>query len=110
MQEVVFTSILDPEMKIRVAAEMIRVLKPAGSIIWLDFRYNNLKNKHVKGIDKNEIETLFPNCEVFLKTVILAPPIARIVVPISWTIASIMNKFSFLRTHYLGIIRPKSNE
>lgn len=65
MQEVVFTSILDMEMKRKIAKEMLRVLKPTGSIIWYDFRVNNPKNKNVQGIGRKEIVMLFPNCHVF---------------------------------------------
>ena len=37
LQSPVFTSILDQAMKERVAAEMMRVSKPGGLILWYDF-------------------------------------------------------------------------
>ncbi len=104
-QFVVFTSILDSTLKQRIAAEMLRVLKPSGLILWFDFRINNPRNRHVRGIGRSEIDSLFPLCQTRLQTVILAPPLANVVVPRSLTLASLLEKVAFLRTHYLGVIK-----
>ena len=105
LQSTVFTSILDQQMKQAVAAEMLRVLKPGGLILWYDFRYDNPRNPNVRGVRSGEIRSLFPNCPIRLTRVTLAPPIARLVVPISWILALLLEKLSFLRTHYLGVVR-----
>lgn len=107
-QFVLFTSILDGAVKKQIAREMLRVAKPGGAILWFDFRFNNPWNGSVCGIGRNEIHSLFPNCEIKLRRVTLAPPLARAVVPVSWIAASLLEKIPFLRTHYLGIIRKQS--
>jgi SAM-dependent methyltransferase len=104
-QFTLFSSILNDSMKRRIAAEMMRVTKPTGIILWFDFRINNPRNANVRGIDAAEIRSLFPGCKVRLRRVTLAPPIARAVIPLSWIGASILEKIPFLRTHYLAIIR-----
>lgn len=104
----VFTSILDPVVKQALAADMLRVLKPGGAILWYDFRYNNPSNRNVRGIGGGEIRSLFRNCDVTLKPVTLAPPIARKVVPVTWTGAALLEEIPWLRTHYISIIRPRS--
>jgi len=104
-QFTLFTSILDRSVKKNIAAEMLRVLKPGGIILWYDFRYNNPRNPNVRGIEAAEIRSLFPGCSVKLRRVTLAPPVARAVVPVSWILALAVEKLPFLRTHYLGIIR-----
>ena len=104
-QFTLFSSILDESVKRRIAKEMVRVLKPGGMILWFDFRVNNPRNPNVRGIRRDEILSLFPGCSIRLKPVTLAPPIARAVVPRSWIAASILEKFPFLRTHHLGLIR-----
>jgi len=63
-QFTLFTSILSEPMKNRMAAEMIRVLKPGGVILWYDFRFNNPRNQNVRGIESPEITSLFPGCSV----------------------------------------------
>jgi SAM-dependent methyltransferase len=103
-QFTVFTSILHQGVKRKIADEMLRVLKPGGAILWYDFRYNNPRNPHVRGIGVAEIRSLFPGCEVRLRSVTLAPPVARQVVPVSWVAALLLQDIPLLRTHYLGVI------
>lgn len=107
-QFVVFTSILSSSMKRALATEMQRVLKPDGVILWYDFRYNNPNNQNVRGIKASEIRELFAGCQVDLQAMTLAPPLARALTPISWTMSHLLEKLPFLRTHYLGLIRKVS--
>jgi ubiquinone/menaquinone biosynthesis C-methylase UbiE len=104
-QSTVFTSILDDEIKQKVADEMKRVCKPDGFILWYDFAYNNPKNPDVKGVKKCEIRKLFKdwNCEI--RKVTLAPPIARRTVPFCWLFAEKLETFfPCLRTHLIAKI------
>lgn len=55
LQSTTFTSILNVNMKRKIATEMLRVLKNDGIILWHDFRCDNPKNPDVKGIEKREI-------------------------------------------------------
>lgn len=104
-QFTLFTSILNPEVKLRAAREMLRVLKPGGVILWYDFWANNPRNPNVRGVGSREIRALFPGCEVRLRRVELAPPVARRIVPVSWVLGWILAKVWFLRTHYIATIR-----
>jgi len=103
-QFTVFTSILSFDLKRKVAAEMVRVVKQTGLIVWYDFHVNNPRNRDVRGVKKQEIIQLFPDCRVKLERVTLAPPIARIVAPYSWMICEVLQTMPWLRTHYLGAI------
>jgi ubiquinone/menaquinone biosynthesis C-methylase UbiE len=107
MQFTVFTSVLDSQMKEKIASEMLRVVKTDGTIIWYDYFVNNPWNPDVKGVKKKEIQELFPNCVLSLKRVTLAPPIVRTLVPVSPFLCLILEKIPFLLTHYLGVIRGK---
>jgi SAM-dependent methyltransferase len=100
-----FSSILNDTVRKQIVAELMRVVKPTGVILWFDFRVNNPRNPNVRGIGASEIRSLFPGCGVRLRSVTLAPPIARFVVPKSWIAACMLEKIPFLRTHYLGLIR-----
>jgi len=106
-QFTLFRSILNDTVKKQVAAEMARVVKPNGVILWFDLRLNNPRNPGVRGIGASEIKSLFPGCDVRLRSVTLAPPIARLVVPRSWIAACILERIPFLRTHYLAVIRKR---
>ncbi len=47
LQSTVFTSVLDPGLKQQIAAEMIRVVKERGVILWYDYHVNNPWNSDV---------------------------------------------------------------
>jgi ubiquinone/menaquinone biosynthesis C-methylase UbiE len=106
-QFTVFTSILDPALKRAVADEMVRVLKPRGVILWFDFRFHNPRNPQVRGVRAAEIRSLFPDCQVRLAPVLLAPPLCRRVTKWSWPVAEVLSALPFLRTHYAGLIRKR---
>lgn len=102
-----FTSILDDKMKQNTAKEMLRILKPGGMIVWYDYFISKPTNPDVKGIGKREIMSLFPNCTFDFNKVTLAPPIARAIGPHSFLLCYLLEKISWLKTHYLVAIRDK---
>jgi len=104
-QSTMFTSVLDPATRLAIAGEMLRVLKTGGAILWYDFLFDNPRNPNVRGIGRSEIRRLFPGCETRLWRVTLAPPLARRLVPVSWSLARLLEKFRILNTHYFGIVR-----
>ncbi len=105
LQATVFTSILDGEFRRRAAAEMLRVLRPGGIVLWYDFHARNPRNPDVRGVTKREILALFPGCDVHLERITLAPPIARALARRSWSLCSTLGRIPLLCTHYLGAIR-----
>jgi ubiquinone/menaquinone biosynthesis C-methylase UbiE len=105
LQSTVFTSIIDRNLKQRVAAEMIRVVKPNGVVVWYDYHVNNPWNSDVRGVKRKEIYQLFPNCHIHLQRITLLPPIARWLAPYSFLACSILETFPPLCSHYLGLIR-----
>lgn len=105
LQFTVFTSVLDMNMKKKIASEMLRVLKPHGIILWYDYHMDNPKNPDVKGVKKREIYELFTGCDISLKRITLAPPLTRIIAPYSWLLCYLLEKLRFLNTHYLGVIK-----
>jgi hypothetical protein len=86
---------------------MRRVLKPDGLILWYDFHINNPRNPDVKGVKLREIQELFSNCEIRMKRITLAPPIARRVATYSWLLCYCLSRIPWLCSHYIGVIRKK---
>jgi SAM-dependent methyltransferase len=105
IQSTVFTSILDAALRQAVAAEMVRLVRPGGLILWYDYYFDNPSNPDVRGVRKSEIRGLFPQCSIDLRRVTLAPPLARALAPYSTLACHCLEAFPFLRTHYLGAIR-----
>lgn len=103
----VFSSILDGNMAKSVANEVYRLLKPGGAVLWYDFRYNNPRNRNVRGIDRSQIETLFPKLRTNLRTITLLPPLARRLRRFTPILYPMLSAIPILRTHYLGfLVKP----
>ena len=107
LQSTMFTSILDPALKRKIAGEMVRVLKPSGVILWADFFLNNPRNHDVRGVTKPEIIALFPNCWIDLQRTGLLPPVVRRLAQYSWLAAYLLAQIPWLCTHYTGVILPR---
>jgi ubiquinone/menaquinone biosynthesis C-methylase UbiE len=105
LQSTVFTSVLDPELRKRMALEMLRVLKNDGLILWYDYHMNNPRNPDVAGVKKHQIYKLFADCHIELQRITLAPPVVRFLAPYSWLACYVLEKMPLLCTHYLGVIR-----
>jgi len=105
-QSMLFSSILDPQVRRQIAAEMLRVLAPGGMILWYDFFLDNPFNADVRGVKKKEIAEYFPGCRIALGTTTLAPPIARKISRNSPILHGLLSAMPFLRSHYFGSITP----
>ncbi len=105
LQSTVFTSILDEQLRAHAAAEMLRVLRPSGVLLWYDFFVDNPRNPDVRAVRRRELEKLFPSCAMDLRRTTLAPPLARWIAPRSWVAGTALSIFPFLCTHYAGTIR-----
>ena len=103
-QFTVLTSVLDPELRQRIAAEMWRVLRPGGAIVSYDFRLQG-RNPAVRAIHPREIRALFPGGTLLARRVTLAPPITRRLAGWSWPGCELLDRLPWLRTHDLILIR-----
>jgi ubiquinone/menaquinone biosynthesis C-methylase UbiE len=109
-QFTLLTSVLDPEMKQAIANEMARVMKPGGWLLWYDFSYNNPRNPDVHGIGKAEIRRLFPSFSMSARRVTLAPPLGRMVAPLSPLLYHVLVRLKFLCTHYICLLRKPGED
>jgi len=104
LQFTTFSSILEPEIRGRAAAEIRRVLVPKGHLVWYDFWLNPL-NRDTRGIRPSEVRQLFPGYLGSLRRLTLAPPLARLVSPHFPQAARFLENFWPLQTHYLGVLQ-----
>lgn len=107
-QNVCFSSILDEGVRRQVAAEMLRVLKPEGLILWYDFRYDNPRNRMVRGVGSRQVRSYFPGCHVTMRSVILFPWLARRMMGPAWTpLFHLAYAVRPLRTHLFAVLSRK---
>jgi ubiquinone/menaquinone biosynthesis C-methylase UbiE len=100
----VFSSILDAPVRNAIAREISRVLRTGGVVILYDIAMNNPGNKAVSRVKRSEIRSMFSGFDCHLRSVTLAPPIARLVAPRSWALANVLSGIPVLRTHLIGVL------
>ena len=105
---VLFSSLLSQAMETRVAAEIRRVLRPWGWVVWYDLRYDNPGNPAVHGMTRERIGELFSGWPAELRTYTLLPPIARRLGPTTPVAYPLLHAIPWLRSHLLGRLqRPR---
>jgi SAM-dependent methyltransferase len=103
-QFTVFSSIPDMSAQSAVAAEMLRVLRPGGRILWYDCRYSNPSRAAVRGLSRNDVRKLFPACSIRFAGTTLLPPLARVIARRSWALAAALESLRFTCTHLAAVI------
>lgn len=101
LQSTVFSSILDPDFQVRLAARMWSWVRPGGGVLWYDFTFDDPSNPDVKGVPLSRVRALFPDGELRHWRVTLAPPIGRRVTRIHPALYRIFSTIRPLRTHVL---------
>ena len=97
-----FSSLPSPEMEVDVAAEVRRVLRPGGWLIWYDLRYANPTNPSVHGLGRARLQTLFPGWNGRLRSITLLPPIARRLGRGTQVLYPLLDSVPPLRSHLIG--------
>ncbi len=104
LQYTVFSSILDDAFQAQLAARMWQWLRPGGAVLWYDFTVNNPRNADVRGVPLARVRALFPQAQVDVRRVTLAPPLARAAAALSPACLAPLNAWPVLRTHLLAWI------
>ena len=104
VQFTAFSSMPSERMRRGCAAEMLRLLKPDGRILWYDFRVRDPRNARVTPMNAGAVHALFPRCRIDFRSVTLAPPISRLLAPHSEISCLLLEKIPALRTHLRALI------
>jgi len=102
-QFVVFSSVVDPQVRRAIAAEMLRVLRPGGLTLWWDIRKVR-PTPDIVPIPMSEIRALFPGCSVRARSTTLGWKAVRIVAPRSRAAAHLLQRLPFLCSHLAAVI------
>ncbi len=105
-QFVLLSSILEDVARVRIAREMLRVLRPGGAVVAYDFIWNP-RNANTRGLRQRDYRRLFPGCDIRFTRVTLAPPIARRLAGLSFIACQVLEKVVFLRSHYIVVVRKR---
>jgi ubiquinone/menaquinone biosynthesis C-methylase UbiE len=108
-QFTLFTSVLNPEIKLQIAREIDRVLVTGGKFLWYDFAHDNPWNSNVRGIGLAEVRRLFPKFSITSRKITLAPPFGRSIGRFGPAFYYFISKIRFLCTHYLCLLEKQSS-
>lgn len=104
----VFSSILEPELQEKIAAEISRVLRPGGAYLHYDLAIGNPRNPEVRAVEAGRLRRLFPQLEGAIRRVTLAPPLCRALAAHFAPLAACLEALPFLRSHLLAVLRKKA--
>lgn len=104
-QSTVFSSLLDDSFQHLLADRIWSLVRPGGRVLWYDFTYDNPRNPDVRGMPIRRIRELFPEGELEVRRITLAPPISRRVTRIHPCLYTVFNALPFMRTHLLCWIK-----
>jgi SAM-dependent methyltransferase len=105
----VFSSILDPAARQALATEMLAKTRPGGWILVFDFRYNNPRNPDVRRVTRGELLRYFAPERSLYRTLLLAPPLARRLAPISTLLCDVITSLlPFTRSHFVLLMQKKA--
>jgi SAM-dependent methyltransferase len=107
VQLTVLSSIIDGDVRVLAAREMTRVLARGGAIVSYDMR-TVAPGSSVIPISAGELHRLFPDAQTDVRSLTLAPPLARLLDPTVPRLAALLAGLPWLRTHQLALVRPRS--
>lgn len=101
----VFSSILDDAMARNLAAEITRLLRPGGALVWYDFRFASPYNANVRAMTAARVTELFPRWPSTMRALTVLPPLARRLGRVSPVLYPLLARVPPLRSHWLGLMR-----
>lgn len=104
-----FSSLPTSSLQADVAAEIARVLRPGGWLLWYDLRYDNPRNLAVHGMTVDALARLFPTWRADLRSMTVLPPLARKLGRFTSAAYPVLEMIPLLRSHLVGRLqRPAS--
>ena len=104
----VFSSLLDDAFQQRLAQTMWQWVMPGGAVLWYDFTVDNPRNADVRGVPLARVRRLFPQGQLSVRRLTLAPPLARAACRVHPVLHTLLNTLPMLRTHVLAwIAKPE---
>ena len=105
MASMVFSSILQNDVRVNIANEIKRVVAPYGVILCYEMRYPNPWNEHTRAIGPRTVRNLFRGSTFQFAPVTLLPPLARRLGIFTGIAYGPLHTVPALRGHYLAEIR-----
>jgi len=109
MQFTMLSSVLNGALRKKIAGEIMRVLKPGGTIVSFDTRYWNPQNPNTRPVREWELRSYFAPCRVQGYPILLIPQVARVLAPLSVGLCRLLERVPMFRSHYLAVIQTNAS-
>jgi len=103
-----FSSVPDETISAGIAKELLRLVRPGGLIMVYDMRRRSPGNRSVHPISAEDIRRWFPRCPLRVKTLTLAPPVARRIGGPLPLLYGPLAAIPLARTHAMYVLRRPS--
>lgn len=104
-QGMVFSSVRNAELRDAIAAEIRRVVRPGGYVLWYDFFFNPT-NRNTVGMTLPRVRSYFPEWRIVDRArVTLAPPVSRMLERISGGAVEVLTAMKVLNFHHLILLQ-----
>jgi SAM-dependent methyltransferase len=100
-----FSSVPDEDVAHGIGREMFRITRPGGLIVVYDMRRRNPANRRVHPIGPDDLRRWFPKCPLRVRSITLAPPIARPAGRYAPWLYGPLSFIPLLRTHAMYVLR-----
>lgn len=100
----VLSSILDVGLGKRLCAEVDRVLAPGGAVVFYDMRVANRSNPNLRHLSRSDWTELFPSYRAELRSLTVAPPLARRLGVATGTLYPVLARVPLVRSHLAGVL------
>jgi ubiquinone/menaquinone biosynthesis C-methylase UbiE len=108
MQVTLFSSIVDAAIRDQAAAEMRRVLRPGGHILWCDM-WVVRPDRPLVAMPEREIRRLFPGCAADIRRAVLNPLIARQIAKTLPWLCDLLTNFPPFRAYNIALLTCDSS-
>ena len=104
-QSTMLSSVLDPDLRRDMLAEIGRVLRPGGHFLSYDTRYPNPWNPNTRPLRAGELRAAFPGWRFWIRSTNGIPQIIRLLAPLSMTLCRAVERIPPLRSHLRVLAR-----
>lgn len=100
-ESTMFVQLTDSQMSQKIATEMLRVAKPGGYLLLIDWRYSKPGNSDYLGLSKRRIKKLF---EVGSQTKMICQARGALIPPVGRTLSKYVPSFYFMTAAIMPIL------
>jgi ubiquinone/menaquinone biosynthesis C-methylase UbiE len=101
LQSTMLSSVLSAVRRAAITGEIRRVLGPGGLFVSLDMRLPSPRNRNIQPIRRAELRRAFAGWDCGSQSIVLAPPLQRMLRAASPRLATAAEAVPFLRSHLL---------